>query len=171
MECYLPKSESCQEKLRATLTPSYATHEFHSAVAETQNNNYDKKHAPGKTHLTFKEKRLDVKNWLYKGENYKGSHFPLCVFTNNVGRRSEERFIARSRRSAERNKAKNNTAATQELPGPQSRWKSHHWQENNPQSRWGDTPSSSSNAVAQEPETQWSKQWQGYSSRSSGNYY
>jgi hypothetical protein len=144
------------------LTPPYAAHEFHSAVAETQNNNYDKKHAPGKTHLTFKEKRLDVKDWLYEGENYKGSHFPLCVFTNNVGRRSEERFIARSLRSAERNKKKNNTAATQKTPGPQSQWKSHHWQENNTQSRWGDTASAStSNAVvAHGPEAQWAKQWQ-----------
>ena len=53
---------------------------------------------------TFKvcEKRLDVERWNIRGQNYKGSHFPICAFTNNVGRRSPERLQARHERGASR---------------------------------------------------------------------
>jgi hypothetical protein len=168
------------------LTPSYAAQELIPAVADAQTH-YGKQ-APGRPHLSFKEKRLDVKKWLYRGENYKGSHFPLCVFTNNVGRKSEERFIARAKKRATKSK-KDNTAVDQGAAEPQSRWRSQHWWsgENVPQSRWGgEPPSSSSNAliqhgggtniVAQTPDTRWNQQWwqtgytgwRDYSDRSGG---
>ena len=66
--------------------------------------------------LIVREKRLEAEHWKYQGENYKGSHFPVCVFTNNVGRRSNERYVAR----AERSKAK----AQRNSPT----WKSSSWQ-------------------------------------------
>ena len=48
--------------------------------------------------LTVREKRLDIDTWMYKGDNHKGSHFPLAAFTNNVGRRSDDRYVARQQR-------------------------------------------------------------------------
>ena len=47
-----------------------------------------------RTCLTVREKRLDPEIWRYQGTVHKGSHFPLAAFTNNVGRRSEERYLA-----------------------------------------------------------------------------
>ena len=44
-----------------------------------------------------REKRLSADLWRCEGQEYKGSHFPICAFTNNVGRRSPERLAARSR--------------------------------------------------------------------------
>ena len=48
--------------------------------------------------LAVREKRLDIDIWMYQGANHKGSHFPLAAFTANVGRRSEERYVERSKR-------------------------------------------------------------------------
>ena len=48
--------------------------------------------------LTVRQKPLDIETWLCQARNLKGSHFPLAAFTNNTGRRSEERFLARSAR-------------------------------------------------------------------------
>ena len=48
--------------------------------------------------LAVREKRLDMDIWMYQGANHKGSHFPLAAFTKNVGRRSEERYVERSKR-------------------------------------------------------------------------
>ena len=45
-----------------------------------------------------REKALDPNVWMYQGANHKGSHFPLCAFTNSEGRRSEERFVKRQER-------------------------------------------------------------------------
>ena len=49
--------------------------------------------------LTMNQKPLDSDIWMYEGTNYKGSHFPLAAYTGNTGRRSEERYIARSKRA------------------------------------------------------------------------
>ena len=49
-----------------------------------------------RTGLTVREKRLNEDLWRYQGTVHKGSHFPLAAFTNNVGRRSEERYLARA---------------------------------------------------------------------------
>ena len=53
----------------------------------------------GPDFLRMKEKRLDLNKWLVRGTNVGGSHFPLCVFTNNRGRRSEEKTYERSMKS------------------------------------------------------------------------
>ena len=41
------------------------------------------------------EKALDQNIRKYQGTNHKGSHFPLCAFTNHQGRRSEQSFVRR----------------------------------------------------------------------------
>ena len=40
--------------------------------------------------LNIREKRLSADLWRCEGQEYKGSDFPICAFTNNVGRRSPE---------------------------------------------------------------------------------
>ena len=52
--------------------------------------------------IKFKEKRLDIRIWRWKGDHQKGSHFPICVFTNNVGRRSPEKLEERKRKFKQR---------------------------------------------------------------------
>ena len=52
--------------------------------------------------IKFKEKRLDIRIWRCKGDHQKGSHFPICVFTNNVGRRSPEKLEERKRKCMQR---------------------------------------------------------------------
>ena len=37
--------------------------------------------------------------WLVNGANHKGSHFPICVFTQNTGHRSRRAKIIRGRKS------------------------------------------------------------------------
>ena len=54
--------------------------------------------------IKFKEKRLSAKIWRYKGEHQKGSHFPICVFTNNVGRRSPEKLEERRQKQMQRSR-------------------------------------------------------------------
>ena len=49
----------------------------------------------------MREKRLDADIWMLHGDNCKGSHFPLCVVTNNVGRRSPEKLDRREKRREE----------------------------------------------------------------------
>ena len=39
---------------------------------------------------------------MYNGNHQKGSHFPICVFTNNVGRRSPEKLEERRRKNLQR---------------------------------------------------------------------
>ena len=53
----------------------------------------------GPDFLRMKEKRLDLNKWLVRGTNVGGSPFPLCVFTTNRGRRSEEKTYERSMKS------------------------------------------------------------------------
>ena len=50
----------------------------------------------------MKEKRLDARLWRYKGAHQKGSHFPICVFTNNVGRRSPKKLEERKEKQKQR---------------------------------------------------------------------
>ena len=52
--------------------------------------------------IKIQEKRLDVDLWTCAGENYGGSHFPLCAFTHNVGRRSPQKLEQRMQRAYEK---------------------------------------------------------------------
>ena len=79
LKTYLPKAEQdLQAKLIASLTPSKES----AAVAGEAN--------PGRAArcIKLKEKRLKAQIWRCEGQHQKGSHFPICVFTDNVGRRS-----------------------------------------------------------------------------------
>ena len=88
---YLPKNDSLVDKMRPSLTPSKES----AAVAAP---NKDRKNDG----IRFREKRLKAKIWRYKGVHHRGSHFPICVFTNNVGRRSPEKLEERRQKQMRR---------------------------------------------------------------------
>ena len=88
---YLPKEAPLLAKMRPSLTPSKES----AAVAAP---NKDRKNDG----IKFKEKRFSAKIWRYKGEHQRGSHFPICVFTNNVGRRSPEKLEERRQKQMRR---------------------------------------------------------------------
>jgi len=89
---YLPKEDSLVEKLRPSLTPSDAS----AAVADPRGS------ARQKGGIKLKEKRLDARLWRYKGKHQRGSHFPICVSTNNVGRRSPQKLEERKEKQKQR---------------------------------------------------------------------
>ena len=90
MTSFIPKGLDLQflRACKETLTPS----DDSAAVAA-------KDHRPLKrSTMTFNEKRLDMRIWQLNGNHQKGSHFPICVFTNNVSRRSPEKLEERYNR-------------------------------------------------------------------------
>ena len=112
IDTYLPKTASISEKLLQSLTPTRTEDDLTSAAVEAKETSKSavaaglteasaQSNEPARLFLKLREKRLDANVWLVDGDNHKGSHFPLCFFTNNVGRRSEERYIARSERRKE----------------------------------------------------------------------
>ena len=98
---YLPKQQDVQTKLEASLTPSDASK---AAVAAKEKGTGK----GGKTqhHFKVREKRLNEELWRCDGQEYKGSHFPICAFTNNVGIRSPQALAARYKRCQEWFKSK-----------------------------------------------------------------
>jgi hypothetical protein len=61
--------------------------------------------ATPRTCVKIREKRLEFELWRLNGDHYKASHYPICVFTNNVGRRSPERLEARQQKAREKKQA------------------------------------------------------------------
>jgi hypothetical protein len=92
---YLPKvCPSLHDKLAATLTPSPASQAAVAAKGKGKGkgNGKDQRNAQC---FKVREKRLSADLWRCEGQEYKGSHFPICAFTNNVGRRSPNAMVAR----------------------------------------------------------------------------
>ena len=96
LDVFLPKAADLREKIEPSLQESQESSltlaEARAAVAAR------KRDAPTCSHLRVKEKRLDARLWTCGGANVKGSHFPICVFTNNVGRRAPEALARRQQR-------------------------------------------------------------------------
>ena len=88
---YLPQ----EMDLRAKLGPSLTTSNSLAAVAAAHDD-------PKIYRILFKEKRLGIRIWRCKGDHQKGSHFPIRVFTNNVGRRPPEKLEERKRKFKQR---------------------------------------------------------------------
>ena len=101
LKTYLPKKADLNEKLRGFLQPTPIPHQDMGGAAEKgKSKGAGKgKDRGGREKFRMGEKRLKAAVWRHKGENHKGSHFPICAFTKNTGRRSEERYQARSRRT------------------------------------------------------------------------
>ena len=52
-------------------------------------------------HLRFKQKKMDLAEWLVDGKMHNGAHFPLCVFTHNASGRSKEKAMERASKQKE----------------------------------------------------------------------
>ena len=89
LKTYLPKTSDNIRKLKDSMMPAPVVEDAVAAPHAAQSAAADKKC------LKVREKALDPDIWMYHGANHKGSHFPLCAFTNSVGRRSEESFVRR----------------------------------------------------------------------------
>ena len=87
LETYLPKGNNWSAKFKASLTQSHSLAPV--AATHSDRNTYG---------IKFKEKRLGIRIWRCKGDHQKCSHFPIRVFTNNVGRRSPEKLEERKLR-------------------------------------------------------------------------
>ena len=88
LEAYLPKAQlDFKEKWSPSLTPSEASIAVAASLSDTM--------ARKSVGIKIREKRLDANIWRCKGVHQKGSHFPICVFTNNVGRRSPAKMDER----------------------------------------------------------------------------
>jgi hypothetical protein len=95
---YLPKSANYVDKVGPSLAPTYRKEALMAAVADTGDTKGDKEGkspAHVRPHLKIREKRLDPELWTFEGKHRRGAHFPLCAYTNNVGRRSDAAFNAR----------------------------------------------------------------------------
>ena len=107
LKTYLPKGDTVtnwETKIRPFLTPSSESADVvqrYTDLQAQQHRNFTRD-SVGPDFLRMKEKRLDLNKWLVGGTNVGGSHFPLCVFTNNPGRRSENKTYERSLKSKER---------------------------------------------------------------------
>ncbi len=98
---YLPKWEKdLRRKFEPSLTPSEASQ---LAVQEMNAKGKGKAQAlefqqRQRTCIKVREKRLQAKLWRCNGQDFKGSHFPICAFTQNVCRRSPEKTKERSQK-------------------------------------------------------------------------
>ena len=72
-------------------------------------------------YLRVKQKPLDIKEWMPGGKYHNGAHFPLCIFTKNVGARSEEAAKQRAKKfrgkGKDKGKDKKGTTAVAESNG------------------------------------------------------
>ena len=80
---YMPKGNGVRRALEQTLTPTLSEAQMEALRKEYQ--------LP-----KFREKRLAVELFRHEGEQQRGSHYPLCVFTDNPGWRSPEKFKERT---------------------------------------------------------------------------
>ena len=90
LDAYLPKKETWHKKLEASLQPSEAS----KAAVKARGAGTQQRTQRGAQCLRVREKRLSADLWRCDGKEYRGSHFPICAFTNNVGRRSAEKLAA-----------------------------------------------------------------------------
>jgi len=114
LRTYLPKDMDLREKLLPSLEPSTASKEAVSqqaavaaaavAAAAVAKGRAAVAATP-RTCVKIREKRLEFELWRLNGDHYKASHYPICVFTNNVGRRSPERLEARQQKAREKKQA------------------------------------------------------------------
>jgi hypothetical protein len=101
LKTYLPKDMGLREKLLPSLEPSTESKEAMSQQAAATANAKGRAAvaATPRTCVKIREKRLEFELWRLNGDHYKASHYPICVFTNNVGRRSPERLEARQQKA------------------------------------------------------------------------
>ena len=99
LETYLPKTGGNVRKIKDSMVPAPVLEEGYSEPGEYADAvamlRAAQSAVAGKHWFKVREKSLDPDIWMYHGANHKGSHFPLCAFTNSTGRRSEESYVKR----------------------------------------------------------------------------
>ena len=140
VDSYLPPTQPAGEKVKGFLERQFQTREeFARKLKESGSTVVD----PAKPHccLITKEKRLMADLWSLNGQFYNGSHFPLCIFTANTGRRSEGAFRKRKHNARQRKSSGSGSGAgsTTVDPGGQtdqtkqeSWWQGWQWSEQQP---------------------------------------
>ena len=131
LKTYVPKGDDVDNwdmKIRKFVTPcaksAALVEQYRKVKSQAAGKNFRKDEVE-LNFLRMKEKRLEVAHWHVEGPNVGGSHFPLCVFTNNGGRRSPEREAARRRAKTERKNARRSGGAVEE--GEQEREHAAQW--------------------------------------------
>ena len=88
---YLPRKGDGPKKVKDSVEPQPMT-------IEEEDETEPPAVAAGKKKLIkWKGKTLLMKDWMYKGQNHKGTHFPLVCYTKNPGRRSKQGLCHRER--------------------------------------------------------------------------
>ena len=117
LKTYVPKGDDVDNwdmKIRAFLTPCAKSAALVDQYRKVKQGNHYRRDDVEPNFLRMKEKRLEQTHWLVEGRNVGGSHFPLCVFTNNLGRRSPQRTAERRRAAVERKNARRSGGAAEE---------------------------------------------------------
>ena len=81
--CYLPKTETVEEKLRANFIVSSTTDTGTNSAVAGNNARADARGTGNmrmRPCLRWKEKRLEKAKWLYNGNIRKVAHYPSCFF-------------------------------------------------------------------------------------------
>ena len=132
VKAYLSKTSTLQEKFKALMETPWATREdlvtaAHERDAKACNSgtavavrNEQLTDPAAVTWLRTKEKRLEGNVWAIGGRLHPGSHFPLAVFTDNTGRRSQQSYDGRKAqtRAQQRAKKKSNSDKQGDEPLP-----------------------------------------------------
>ena len=111
VDSYLPPTKPAGEKVKDFLEHQFQTREeFEWRIRNSGSTVVD----PEKPHccLITKEKRLMADLWSLNGQFYNGSHFPLCIFTANTGRRSEPAFRKRKENDRRKRSGRGNGAGS-----------------------------------------------------------
>ena len=109
--CYLGKFDPLETKLMDSLTcateESTAGRELERRKSLPSESQESRSRGGKHVALAVREKRLQATHWRYQGLNHKGSHFPVCCFTDNIGRRTDEARRRRNRETAEKKSERN----------------------------------------------------------------
>ena len=113
VDSYLPPTQDAGEKLKGFLERQFQTVEERSwsisyrrerKLKESGSTVVDPENPD--CCLMAKEKRLMADLWSLNGKFYNGNHFPLCFFTSNPPRRSEEAYRKRKKQDSQRRRRK-----------------------------------------------------------------
>ena len=87
-------------------------------------------------YLRFKQKKMNVSEWLVNGKMHNGAQFPLCVFTNNSSARSEQK--AKERGQEKKRRAQGKRQGKGELKGRVPAVAADHAWRSDSSNRWSE---------------------------------
>ena len=130
LKCYVPKGADVanwDRKIRTFLTPCARSAELVEQYRNVKSQGSYRRDEVEPNFLRMKEKRLELSHWKVGGGTVRGSHFPLCVFTNNVGRRSPNATAERNQKALARQNARRSGGAGEPWQERSYRAGGHGW--------------------------------------------